>query len=262
MCSRFPPSRCPTRTISPTSRVAQGRLLPTPPMGRARPPHRCHSSLKMSSLAVTFLTAHSPIGPISHSQGQQSPFQEHPHHPHPDAISQHPHHTHSHSHSKESALSVSPMTPVSPQNFSPVHLSTQPTFTFDFDDPPGAGLSPDPDPVLQRRPSTVSHSTSLAELAVEKSVPQKRNLAGALPTSHTLLAARWSPNAFTLSILFKYHFWWPRLHSCTCTHSPPPNNDYHSLIPTASSISDIPFIIARFPFIYSLIHTRGANFRR
>ena len=74
--------------------------------------------------------------------------------------------THLHSHFNESALSVSPMMPVSPQNFSPVHLSTQPTFTFDFDDPPGAGLSPDPDPVLQRRPSTGSHSTSSAELAV------------------------------------------------------------------------------------------------
>ena len=230
MCSRFPPSRRPTRTISPTSRVAQGRLLPTSPMGRTRPPHCCHSSLKMSSLAVTFPTAHSPIGPISHSQGQQSPFQEHPHYPHPDAISQHPHHTHSHSHSNESALSVSPMTPVSPQNFSSAHLSTQPTFTFDFDDPPGAGLSPDPDPVFQRRPSTGSHSTLSAELAVEKSVPQKCNLAGTLPTSHTLLAARWSPNAFTLLILFKYGHGYTHARAHTLPHpimtttalSPPP----------------------------------------
>src|SRR5438128_1990410 len=115
---RFPPPRRPTRTISPTSRVAHWRrLLLAPPMSRTRPPHRCRS---MSSLAVTYPTAHSPIRPISHSQGQQSPFQEHPHHPHPHAISQHLHHVHSHSHSNGSGFSVSPMTPVSP----PVHLST------------------------------------------------------------------------------------------------------------------------------------------
>ena len=148
-------------------------------------PTTANLSLNMSSLTVTSPTAHSPIGPLPHSQGQQGPFQEHVHHAHPHAIPQHPHHAHSHSHSSSSALSVSPITPVSPQNFSPAHLSTQPAFTFNFEDTGGAGLSPNPDPLTHRRLSTGSHSTSSSELAVEKSVPRKRSLTGALPASHT-----------------------------------------------------------------------------
>jgi len=149
-------------------------------------PTTANLSLNMSSLTVTSPTAHSPIGPLPHSQGQQGPFQDHAHHAHPHAIPQHPHHAHSHSHSSSSALGVSPITPVSPQNFnSPVHLSTQPAFTFNFDDTSGAGLSPNPDPLTQRRLSTGSHSTSSSELAVEKSVPRKRSLTGALPASHS-----------------------------------------------------------------------------
>ncbi|KAL4072878.1 HSF-type DNA-binding-domain-containing protein [Scleroderma yunnanense] len=147
-------------------------------------PNSANLSLNMSSLAVTSPSPHSPIGPLSHS----GPFQEHAHHAHPHSIPQHPHHTHSHSHSSGSALSVSPITPVSPPNYSPVHLSTQPTFTFNFEDTSGGGgLSPTPDPILQRRPSTGSHSTSSSELAVEKSVPRKRSLTSAIPASHTPL---------------------------------------------------------------------------
>ena len=133
----------------------------------------------------------------------------------------------------------------------PIHICVFTTFNFDY--PPGAGLSPNPDPVLQRRPSTRSHSTSLAELAVEKSVPQKASLAGALPISHTPLGghpmhSHSQPYSNATSGGYGY--------THARAHTPPPNNGYHRLIPTASSISDI-----RFPFIYSLIHTWKANFK-
>lgn len=71
---------------------------------------------------------------------------------------------------------MSPITPVSPANFSSAHLSPQPPpFQFNFD----SSDNPVTDPSLllaQRRPSTGSHSTSSSELAVEKSVPRKRSL--------------------------------------------------------------------------------------
>ena len=137
------------------------------------------------------------------------------------------------------------MTQVSPQNFPPVHLSTQPTFTFNFDDATGVGLSPNPDPVSQRRPSTGSHSTSLAELAVEKSAPGKRSLTKALPTSHTR-----SVTTQCIHTLIRIQIPLPvatATHSCTCTLPHP------ITITTASSVSDISFIIAHFTFVYSFL---------
>ncbi|KAI6149670.1 hypothetical protein BKA82DRAFT_919675 [Pisolithus tinctorius] len=117
---------------------------------------------------------------------RQGPFQDqqlHTQHPLTHPI---PHHTHSHS-TGSAALSVSPISPVSPGDFSSAHLSPQPNFSFNFDGAsPNGALSPTPDSVLsQRRPSTGSHSTSSTELSVEKSVPRKRSLTTAVPTSHS-----------------------------------------------------------------------------
>ncbi|KAG2072394.1 hypothetical protein BDR04DRAFT_409528 [Suillus decipiens] len=79
---------------------------------------------------------------------------------------------------------ASPITPVSPSNFSPAHLSPQPpSFQFNFDSTEDSSLL-----LAQRRPSTGSHSTSSSELVVEKSVPRKRSLtntAAPPPTHHT-----------------------------------------------------------------------------
>lgn len=73
---------------------------------------------------------------------------------------------------------VSPITPVSPPNFSPAHLSPQPPFQFNFESEDSSLL------LAQRRPSTGSSSS---ELAVEKSVPRKRSLTNTAPppTHHT-----------------------------------------------------------------------------
>ncbi|KAG6334841.1 hypothetical protein ID866_4246 [Astraeus odoratus] len=174
----------PPQSARPTTAATTAAASPTTDSR----PATASLSLNMNSLSVASPTAHSPIGTHPHSQGQQGTFQDqpmHPHHPHQHPIPQHPHHSHSHSHSSGSALSVSPITPASPQNFSPVHLSPQP-FSFNFDESNGnGGLSPAPDALLaQRRPSTGSHSTSSSELAVEKSVPRKRSLTGAPPVAH------------------------------------------------------------------------------
>lgn len=77
---------------------------------------------------------------------------------------------------------ISPITPVSPPNFSPAHLSPQPPFQFNFDSTEDSSLL-----LAQRRPSTGSHSTSSSELGVEKSVPRKRSLTNTAPppTHHT-----------------------------------------------------------------------------
>lgn len=76
---------------------------------------------------------------------------------------------------------VSPITPVSPPNFSPAHLSPQPpTFQFNFEPTDDSSLL-----LAQRRPSTGSHSTSSSELAVEKSVPRKRSLTNTAPPPPT-----------------------------------------------------------------------------
>ncbi|KAI6122634.1 hypothetical protein EDD16DRAFT_745745 [Pisolithus croceorrhizus] len=137
--------------------------------------------------------------PAAH-QGQAFQDQQlHAQHPLTHPI---PHHSHSHSHSSGSAaLSVSPISPVSPGDFSPAHLSAQSNFTFNFPDPAASGgLSPSPDPVLsQRRPSTGSHSTSSTELSVEKSVPRKRSLTSAAPASHTPALATHSMHAHSQS---------------------------------------------------------------
>lgn len=68
---------------------------------------------------------------------------------------------------------VSPITPVSPPNFSPAHLSPQPPFQFNFEQSEDSSLL-----LAQRRPSTGSSSS---ELAVEKSVPRKRSLTNTAP---------------------------------------------------------------------------------
>lgn len=135
--------------------------------------------------------------PATHQQGPFQDQQLHAQHPLAHPI---PHHSHSHS-SGSATLSVSPISPVSPGDFSPVHLSTQSNFSFNFPDPSAnSGLSPAQDPVLsQRRPSTGSHSTSSAELSVEKSVPRKRSLTSAAPASHAPALATHSMHAHSQS---------------------------------------------------------------
>ena len=124
------------------------------PQSESRPTSS-NLTLNLSSLSVTSPTSLSPINPSFHS-----------HHPH----------GHAHHHSQSSGtLSVSPITPVSPPNFTSSHLSPQPSFQFNFD----SSDTPSTDSSLllaQRRPSTGSHSTSSSELGVEKSIPRKRSL--------------------------------------------------------------------------------------
>lgn len=159
---------------------------PPPGLGQANQP-RAGLSLNMGSLGVTPPSTHSPIA-HPNPQTQQGPFHDqtaHPQHAHLQSIPPHAHaHAHAHSRSSGSTLSVSPITPVSPQNLSSAHLSSQ--FNFSLDDVPGGGLMPTPEPVVdKRRPSTGSRSNPSTELVVQKSVPRKRSLTNAHPASQT-----------------------------------------------------------------------------
>ena len=194
-------------------------------MSRARP-RRILAQYKLSDCYLPDCAFPERTPMISHPRSQQGPFQEHSY-PDSHAISQHPYHTHSHSHSSGSTLSVSPMTPIS-QN-----LPQYTSYTVTTD------ISPNPDPVLQRRPSIGSHNTLSAELVVEKSAPRKRGLTGTLPTSvgeHTM---------HLRSFLFKLHFQWPLLHSRHATLSNP------FITTTTSSASDGPLRHRVLPIIFS-----------
>ncbi|KAI6023336.1 hypothetical protein EDC04DRAFT_3143516, partial [Pisolithus marmoratus] len=167
-----------------------------------------------------------PVATSPTNLNMRTPFQDqqlHAQHPLTHSI---PHHTHSHS-AGSAALSVSPISPVSPGDFSPVHLSPQPNFAFNFTDAPAnGGLSPTSDPALsQRRPSTASHSASSTELSVEKSVPRKRSLTSAAPASHTPSLATHSMHAHSQS-----HSGYTQAHGhahpiiTTTASSPPPSS--------------------------------------
>lgn len=183
------------------------------PQSESRPTSS-NLTLNLSTLSVTSPTSLSPINP---------PF--HTHHTH----------AHGHHHSQSSGnLSVSPITPVSPSNFSSAHLSPQPTFQFNFD----SSDSPATDSSLllaQRRPSTgshsTSHSTSSSELGVEKSVPRKRSLTNTAsappPSAHHAHSHSYSGHAHVL----------PHPIITTTTSSPPPISEPSSQGPLTPASS-------------------------
>ena len=117
-------------------------------------------ALNINGLSVASPPSLSPIGPSQQAQLHQL-----------------------HAHHAMSPSAVSPITPVSPPIMS--HIPS-PQFTYNFDD---TSLAPSPEPPLaQRRPSTGSHPASSSDLAVHKSVPRKRSLTTAAPTtpSHSM----------------------------------------------------------------------------